>query len=480
MRFNNLSVSYRRTKIVCTIGPGTSSPSIMMQLLRAGMDVARINFSHGSPKEHIGYIKALRQAAKKANLPLAIMQDLPGPKNRTGKLKSGTANLEANADFVLTTQQILGDKHKVSVGLPELPSLVKPGDTIFLDDGAIELKVMSAGNTEVSCKIKTGGILAEDKGVNIPGITWDSSTITQEDWEHLRFGLKYDVDLVALSFIREADDILKVRSFIKKKKTSAALIAKIERREALNNLDEILEVADGAMVARGDLGVEIPIQRVPIVQKEIIQKCNRLGKPVIVATQMLESMVHSLRPTRAEVTDVANAIFDGADALMLSEETAIGNYPIESLSMMAQIALEAEAAIPYEDLLTSKGRDLEPQTDDAISYAACHAAHQLCAAAIIAFTSSGSTARRVAKYRPGVPILAITPSTTTQRQLAISWGVRAFQIPEPSKISTLFTRGARVAKKEGFALEDDLVVITGGVPIGISGSTNLLKVERVQ
>jgi pyruvate kinase len=480
MRFNTPSAPYRRTKIVCTIGPHTSSASVISELLSTGMDVARINFSHGTRKEHIGQIKTLRQAAKKANLPLAIMQDLPGPKNRTGKLKTGTVELKPDTDIILTTRQILGDEHRVSVGLPELPSLIKPGNTIFLNDGAIELKVTSARNTEVTCKVITGGRLGEDKGVNIPGISWDSSTITEEDWEHLLFGLKYNVDLIALSFIREANDVVKVRNFIKKKKTFPALIAKIERREALDNLDEILEVADGVMVARGDLGVEIPIQRVPLVQKEIIRKCNRLGKPVIVATQMLESMVHSIRPTRAEVTDVANAIFDGADALMLSEETAIGNYPIESLSMMAQIALEAEAAIEYEELLASKGRDLEPQTDDAISYAACHAAHQLCAAAIIAFTSSGSTARRVAKYRPGVPILAITPNSMTQRQLSISWGVRAFQIPEPSKMSTLFTRGARVAKRAGFAIEDDLVVITGGVPIGISGSTNLLKVERVQ
>jgi pyruvate kinase len=283
-----------------------------------------------------------------------------------------------------------------------------------------------------------------------------------------------------LSFIREANDVLKVRNFIRKKKKAPALIAKIERREALDNLDEILEAADGAMVARGDLGIEIPIQRVPIVQKEIIKKCNRLGKPVIVATQMLESMVHAIRPTRAEVTDVANAILDGSDALMLSEETAIGNYPIETVSMMAQIALEAEASLPFEEILANKGRDLQPQTDDAISYAACHIAHQLDAAAIIAFTSSGSTARRVAKYRPGVPILAITPSNETRRQLSLSWGVRAYQIPEASKITVLFARGARVAKRNGFAQDGDLVVITGGVPIGISGSTNLLKVERVQ
>ncbi len=480
MGFNIAGTPYRRTKIVCTIGPSTGSASVIAELLKTGIDVARINFSHGTNDEHISYIQTLRQAARKAGLPLAIMQDLPGPKNRTGKLKKGVAELKTGANFILTTREILGDEHKVSVALPELPSLVKPGDNIFLDDGAIELKVKSIRNVEVDCKVIAGGSLSEDKGVNIPGVTLDISTITQADWKHLLFGLKHDVDFVALSFIREAKDVVKVRNFIRKTKKSPALIAKIERREALDNLDEILEAADGVMVARGDLGIEIPIQRVPIVQKEIIQKCNRLGKPVIVATQMLESMVHSMRPTRAEVTDVANAIFDGADALMLSEETAIGNYPIETVSMMAQIALEAEAALPYENLLSNKGEDLEPQTDDAISYAACLAAHQLGAAAIIAFTSSGSTARRVSKYRPGVPILAITPSNQTRRQLCMSWGVHAFRIPEPSKITALFTRGARVAKKTGLAQNGDLVIITGGVPIGVSGSTNLLKVEQVQ
>jgi pyruvate kinase len=471
---------YRKTKIVCTIGPSTSSASIIKELLQVGMDVARINFSHGTHKEHASYIKTLRQAAKQAGVPLAIMQDLPGPKNRTGKLKKGAIELAENADFALTTKEVLGDEHRVSVGLPYLPSIVKPGDMIFLDDGAIELKVVATSKTEVSCQVVTGGKLGEDKGINIPGITWDAPTITEEDWNHLLFGLKHNVDFIALSFVREANDVIKVRKFLKKRKKTSALIAKIERREALDNLDGILEAADGAMVARGDLGIEIPIQRGPIVQKEIIQKCNHLGKPVIVATQILESMVNAPRPTRAEVTDVANAIFDGADALMLSEETAVGSYPLEAVSMMSQIALEAETALPYEEILTNKGRDLQPQTDDAISYAACHTAHQLGAAAIIAFTSSGSTARRVTKYRPKVPILAITPSQVTQRQLSLSWGVHAFQIPEPTKIATLFARGARVAKRTGLAQDGDLIVITGGVPIGVSGSTNLLKVERVK
>jgi pyruvate kinase len=480
MSFDITYNPYRRTKIVCTIGPNTSSASMIKRLLQAGMDVARINFSHGTRKEHTSYIKTLRQAAKQAGVPLAIMQDLPGPKNRTGKLKKGSIELKENADIILTTKEILGDEHRVSIDLPYLPSIVKPGDTIFLDDGAIELKVSAINKTEVSCQVVTGGKLGEDNGINIPGINWDTPVTNEEDRDHLLFGLKHDVDFIALSFVREADDVIKVKNFLRKRKKTTALIAKIERSEALNNLDEILEAADGAMVARGDLGIEIPIQRVPIVQKEIIRKCNHLGKPVIVATQILESMVNAPRPTRAEVTDVANAIFDGADALMLSEETAIGSYPVEAVEMMSQIALEAEAALPYEEIMINKGKYLQPQTDDAISYAACHTAHQLGAAAIIAFTSSGSTARRVAKYRPKVPILAITPSQVTQRQLSLSWGVRAFQIPEPSKIAMLFTRGARVAKRTGLAKDGDLVVITGGVPIGISGSTNLLKVEKIK
>src|SRR4030043_1746804 len=279
---------YRRTKIVCTIGPSTSSASMIKELLQAGMDVARINFSHGTHKEHASYIKTLRQAAKQAGVPLAIMQDLPGPKKRTGKLKRGSIELKEHADFILTTREILGDEQRVSIDLPYLPSIVKPGDMIFLDDGAIELKVAATSKTEVSCQVVTGGKLGDDTGINIPGITWDAPTITEEDWDHLLFGLRHNVDFIALSFIREANDVIKVRKFLQKKKKPSALIAKIERREALDNLDAILEAADGAMVARGDLGIEIPIQRMPIVQKEIIQKCNRLGKPVIVATQMLE------------------------------------------------------------------------------------------------------------------------------------------------------------------------------------------------
>lgn len=469
----------RRTKIVCTIGPSSNSAPVIADLLKTGLDVARINFSHGTNTEHARCIRTLRRVASQIGVPIAILQDLPGPKERTGKMKKGGVVLKAEDEFIITTKQVLGDEHQVSVDLPDLPKHVKLGDTIFLGDGTIRLEIIGISTYDINCKVMTGGRLGDNQGFNVPGANLGITSITEDDWRHLDFGVEHKVDFVAISFVKEAEDVLKVRRFLQQKNASLMLIAKIERHEALDNLDAILEVSDGVMVARGDLGIDLPIQKVPIVQKRIIQKCNRLGKPVIVATQMLESMVDAPRPTRAEVTDVANAIFDGADAVMLSEETAIGQYPVEAVSMMAQVALEAEAALPYEEILISKGNDLQPKTEDAISYAACHTAHQLGAAAIVAFTSSGSTARRVAKYRPEMPVLAITTSQITKRQLSLSWGVRAFKVASVSKITALFTQGAKIAKESGLAKDGDLIVITGGVPVGLSGSTNLLKVEKV-
>jgi pyruvate kinase len=310
-------------------------------------------------------------------------------------------------------------------------------------------------------------------------VTWDIDAVTEEDWQHLDFAVIHGIDFVGLSFVRKAEDVIKVREFLQERGSTAKIIAKIERVEGLNNFDEILEAADGIMVARGDLGVQIPIQRVPIVQKELIRKCNHVGKPVIVATQMLESMVDSPMPTRAEATDVANAIFDGADAIMLSEETAIGHYPVETVKMMSLIALEAENALPYDENLASRGRDLQPLTDDAISYAACHAASQLGAKAVVAYTASGSTAMRVSKYRPRTPILAITPNESTQRQLSLSWGVTALKVVEHKLILNMFSQAAGAVSKCGLGKEGDLVVVTAGLPMGKSGSTNMLKVERI-
>ncbi len=443
------------------------------------MNVARLNFSHGTYKEHASRISRLRRVSRRLGLPVAVMQDLPGPKDRTGRVRKGGVVLKDGDDFILTNRQVLGDEHQVSVNWPDLPKNVKLGDTIFLNDGAIKLEIETINASDVICRVIRGGNLGDHRGINVPGITREISSVTEEDWGHLDFGLEHDVDFVALSFIREAEDILRVRRFLKQKDAAKLLIAKIERREALDKLDEILEAADGAMVARGDLGIEIPIQKVPVAQKTIIQKCNRLGKPVIVATQMLESMVDSPVPTRAEVTDVANAIFDGTDAVMLSEETAVGHYPVQAVAMMGQVALEAEAALPYEEILANKGKDLKPETDDAISYAACHTAKQLGAAAIIAFTDSGNTARRVSRYRPEVPILAITPSQVTRRQLSLSWGVQSHKVTAASRVADLFVQGARVARESGLAHDGDLVVITGGVPMGVTGGTNLLKVERI-
>jgi len=469
----------QKTKIVCTIGPASSSTSVIEELIRAGMNVARLNFSHGTLEEHAGYIRNIRKAAAKLKTPVAILQDLAGPKIRTGKLRKKRVRLKEGAVFTLTTAKVPGDEHSVTVNLPELAENVKKGDAIFLNDGAIKLEVVNTSSDSVRCRVIVGGVLGWEKGVNVPGVNLKIPSCTEKDFEDLSFGIEQEVDFVALSFVREARDMLRVRNFLKKRGADIPLIAKIEKWEALENLDKILAASDGLMVARGDLGIEIPLERVPLAQKEIIRKCNHAGKPVITATQMLESMIEAPHPTRAEVTDIANSIFDGTDAIMLSGETAIGHYPVEAVQVMMKIALTTEAALPYSKMLLDKGADLEPQTDDAISYAACHTAHQLGAVAIVAFTTSGSTARRVAKYRPGIPIISATPSSKQRRRLLISWGVYPYEIAEPSSIANILAQGSRLSLETGAARKGDLIVITAGIPIGVAGTTNLLKVVRV-
>ncbi|MEW6142690.1 MAG: pyruvate kinase [Chloroflexota bacterium] len=470
----------RRTKIVCTIGPATGTTAAIGELITAGMDVARLNFAHGDYAEHGRFIQTLRQAASRTGKHLAILQDLPGPKDRTGRLKGGSLRLKDGAELVLTTRQIVGDDRRISVGLESLARDVRAGNTIFLNDGAIRLQVLATNGIDIKCRVLVGGELGENKGINVPGVMLSTPSVTKNDLEHLRFGIRQGVDLVALSFVRDAGEIRRVRDVMKRQGGRQLLIAKIEKSEALENIDSVIEAADGVMVARGDLGVEIDIERVPLVQKEIIRKCNRLGKPVVVATQMLESMVNSPRPTRAEVTDVANAIFDGADAVMLSQETAIGKYPAEAVATMSRIACETESALPYDDILEVRGRDQSPETDDAISYAACRIADQIGAAAIVAFTTSGTTVRRVSRYRPKAPVVAISSSEVVCRQLALSWGVQATVVPEANNLGELFSRGASIARKSGMAKKGDTVVITGGVPVGVPGSTNLVKVARVE
>lgn len=470
----------RRTKIVCTIGPATSSSLSMERLIRGGMNVARFNLSHGNQAEHVRYIQSVRQLNSRLNNYVAIMMDLPGPKYRTGGFKGGSALLKKGAKVVLTTEHVEGDADVIPVNLPSLPQDVKAGNTVLLDDGALQLKVLSIGGSEVRCRVVVGGLLTQGRGIVVPGMHISAPFISDRLREDIRFAARQRPDYIALSFVSRPEDVEQVRDILREEKTELPLISKIERGEAVARFDKIMAVSDGIMVARGDLGVEIPLEKVPLVQKDIIRKCNRAGKAVITATQMLESMVNSARPTRAEVADVANAVLDGTDAIMLSAETSVGKYPIQAVKMMAQIAEATERRLPYELLLTERGEWLEHETAELISYNACYTAYWLGASAIVAFTQSGSTARRVSKYRPRVPILAITPVKDVVGRLLLYWGVQAFQIPAPSSMDGLFAIGVKLARDLGLARTGDLIVITGGVPVGIAGTTNLLKVEKVQ
>jgi len=470
----------RRTKIVCTIGPATGSAAVIEQLIKAGMNVARFNLSHGTYKEHARHIQTVRKLSHRLAIPVAILIDLPGPKYRTGKLKDGQARLKKGMQVILTTRQVKGDDGVIPINLPTLTQDIKVGDTVLLDDGAMQLKVLEGQGTEVRCRVMVGGILTEGRGLVVPGMRTSAPFITDALRQHILFAIRQHADYLALSFVSSAEDVTSVRAILRENGADIAIIAKIERGVAVDKFGSILVASDGIMVARGDLGVDIPLEEVPLVQKEIIRKCNQAGKPVITATQMLESMVNAPRPTRAEVTDVANAIFDGTDAIMLSAETSIGKYPVQAVKMMGKIAREAEGKLPYEQILAERGGWLEQKTDELISYSACHTAQSLGAAALVAFTQSGSTAGRVSKYRPRMPILAITPSTVVVGRLLLRWGVYPFQIAGSSSVEELFTTGAKLSKELGVAKPGDLIVITGGIPVGVAGSTNLLKVEKIQ
>lgn len=470
----------KRTKIVCTIGPATGSAAVIDKLIRAGMNVARFNLSHGTYSEHARHIQTIRDVSHRLAIPVATIIDLPGPKYRTGKLKDGRATLNEGAQVVLTTRQIGGDDNAIPVNLPTLSKDVKVGDTILLDDGAMQLKVLAKQDTDVSCRVMIGGILTEGRGLVVPGMRISGSFITNTLRECIVFTIKQQPDYLALSFVSKATDLISVRAILHENDADIPVIAKIERGVAVEEFDSILIDSDGIMIARGDLGVDIPLEKIPLVQKEIIKKCNKVGKPVITATQMLESMVNAPRPTRAEVTDVANAIFDGTDAIMLSGETSIGKYPVQAVKMMTRIAKEAEDVLPYKQILSESGGWPERKTDELISYSACHTAHSLEAAALVAFTQSGSTAGRVSRYRPRMPILAISPSTTVVGRLLLRWGVYPFQIDGASSVEDLFATGAKLSKELGLAKTGDLIVITGGIPVGVTGSTNLLKVEQLE
>ncbi|MBI2860628.1 MAG: pyruvate kinase [Chloroflexi bacterium] len=469
----------RRTRIVCTIGPATSSAAMIESLVRSGMNVARLNLSHGSHVMHSRYVSTVRRIARRLGTTVAVLMDLPGPKYRIGRLKGGQVTLKKGNMVTLTIEDIEGDSSTLPVNLPDLPRDIKIGDTVLLDDGALQLRAVQKSATEVIAKVVAGGLLTENRGLVVPGMPTSGPFITGALREHIRFAVQEKPDYVALSFVSSVADVAAVRAIFCEQGADIPIIAKIERVQAVNDFDAILAASDGIMVARGDLGVDIPLEKVPLVQKHIIQKCNRAGKPVITATQMLESMTAAARPTRAEVTDVANAIFDGTDATMLSAETSVGKHPVQALRTMSRIALEADKRLPYQTLLVERGEWIERQTDELIAYSACHIARTLEAAAVVAFTQSGSTAARVSKYRPGVPILAITHEAAIMGRLVLNWGTYPFLIAEPSSLDELFNMGVKIAGELKLTRPGQFLVITGGVPIGVAGATNLLKVERI-
>jgi len=469
----------RKTKIVCTIGPASESPQILETLIQTGMNVARLNFSHGTHEEHLRKIQTIRQISERLKQPVAILQDLGGPKIRVGLMKKGGVELKRGKEYFLTNEMVVGDEQRASVTYPTLPKEVKQGDRILLADGTIELQVLESDGKNIRCQVIVGGILTSQKGMNFPTRTPLASAFTEKDHKDLFFGIQHGVDLVGLSYIQRAADIDGVKSILKKESVDIPVIAKIERKEALENIDEILLASDGIMVARGDLGLETPIERIPNVQKMLIRKANAVGKPVITATQMLRSMVDHTQPTRAEVTDVVNAIYDGTDAVMLSEETATGQFPVESFQMMAKISQSAEEEFPHP-LFLSKETEERVNLQQAISHAASLLAEEVRASVIVTPTESGSTTRWVSRLRPRQPILALSRHLSTVRRLNLCWGVYPVLVSEWKDTDEMLERSKRMPKELGMASKGEKIVIIAGVPIGIPGTTNLIKVEIVE
>ena len=471
----------RRTKIVCTMGPNTNSRDLMKKLIETGMDVARFNFSHGDHDEQKMRMDMLKELRKELKTPVAILLDTKGPEIRAGVLKDGKkVNLVTGQTFTLTTVQETGDENHCSVSYTGLTEDIKEGDTILIDDGLIGLRVEKVNAPEIVCTVVNGGELGEKKGVNVPNVSINLPNLTEKDKGDLLFGIEQDIDFVAASFIRNAEAINEIREFlVANGGEHIDIIAKIENAEGVQNIDSIIDAADGVMVARGDLGVEIPACQVPHVQKIIIEKCNHKYKPVITATQMLDSMIKNPRPPRAETTDVANAIYQGTSAIMLSGETAAGKYPVEALKTMVKIAVRTEADIDFNQQFSVRTKEHATNVTTAISHATCMTAIDLNAKAIIAVTRSGNTARMVSKYRPGCPIIACTPNERIWRQLNLVWGVTPLLTKEEYSMEILLLHATEAAEESGYVKEGDVVVLTVGVPLGRSGNTNLLKATVV-
>ena len=470
-----------KTKIVCTIGPSTSSKAMLRRLTRAGMNVARLNLSHGTLEEHAARIRLIRTVSRELKTSLGILLDLPGPKIRVGRVFPEPMELREGAQLTLTSRRIIGNQRKmmVSISHPSILKELRKGDRVFLEDGIVELTVLQANKDQATCRIVRGGHISSGKGVNLPGKKLRLGALTKQDINLIGFAVENGVDFVALSFVTTAAEVVKAKRLVKEAGSKAWIIAKIEKRQAVENFDEIVQKAHGVMVARGDLGVEMEIEEIPTLQKEIITKANAAGKPVITATQMLESMVNNPVPTRAEVTDIANAIIDGTDAIMLSEETAVGSYPVEAVNVMKRVASATEKNLPYSTLLDSRREHLRPIVQDLISYSACVVAYRVGAGCIVAHTRTGLTAHRVSKFRSPVPIIALTYNVPVMNRLSLLWGVYPYRVKKLSTTAEIFSAAKAAAKHSGTVNENGKIVVVCGDPSTPSGTTDLLRVQTV-
>lgn len=471
----------KKTKIVCTMGPNMDNIENIRALAKSGMDIARLNFSHGDHEEHLKRINMIKQVREELGLPIAILLDTKGPEIRTGVLVNDEkVELQEGQDFVLTTEEIVGDANKVSITYAQLPEDVKEGNTILIDDGLIGLTVQEVKDKEIFCKVTNGGLLGSRKGVNVPGVSVKLPGITQKDKDDIIFGISQGLDFVAASFVRNADAVREIRQVLNDANSDMAIISKIENEEGIQNIDEIIEASDGIMVARGDMGVEIPAAEVPFIQKMIIQKCNDAYKPVITATQMLDSMIRNPRPTRAEVTDVANAIYDGTDAIMLSGETAMGKYPVEALQTMVSIAVETESHLDYDGILEMNSLHRSKSVSSGICYSAVATASSLNAKVIAASSFSGYTARLVSKLKPQSIILGLSPLESTLRKMQLFWGVVPVKVNEVTSTDALLDEAVADVKARGFVEKDDIMILTAGLPAGKTGVTNMIKAVIIE
>lgn len=470
----------RKTKIICTIGPASEKKDVLRRLIESGLNVARLNFSHGDHEEHKARMDAIKELREETKKHVAILLDTKGPEIRTRKFDKPEVLLEEGKEFTITTRDLLGNETIGSITYEGLAKDVVPGDTILIDDGLIGLEVLNIEGTEIKCLIKNTGIVKNNKGVNVPGVKINLPAITDKDRDDIIFGIKQGIDFIAASFVRKPEDVLAIREILEEHGgEDIQIISKIENQEGVDNIDKIIEVSDGIMVARGDLGVEIPTEQIPLEQKNLIKACNMVGKPVVTATQMLDSMMRNPRPTRAEVTDVANAIFDGTDAIMLSGETAAGKYPVVAVETMARIAESAENSLDYEAILREKTVGKEKNITDAVSHATCNTAKDLEAKAIITATSSGYTARMVSKFRPEAPIVVATTNERVARKMAVIRGTYPVVVEKGNSTDEVFDISVNKSVEAGFVNPGDLVVITAGVPVGVAGSTNTVKVHVV-